>query len=100
MLVKPIAVDHQGSTRVEDGIRITGNPQFIAAVLARLKEILMYENEQSKIEIIYNQAANTMDDGKMSYVVYVQVHQRGGHKNPADKVFKPKKFNKLKPPKI
>jgi ribosomal protein L16/L10AE len=102
MTIKPIAVDHSGSTRLEDGIRITGSPIFIAACLARLKEVLMYETEKSKIEIVYNQAANTMDDGKMSYVVYVQVHERGSHKNPADKLFKPKKPSvsaKIKPPK-
>lgn len=77
MIVTPIPVNHQGSTKDDDGIRITGSPQFISAAISRLKEILAYENEQSKIEIIYKKTES--QDGPMarpSYVMYIQVRER------------------------
>jgi hypothetical protein len=91
LLVNPINADHQGSTKAEDGIRLTGSPQFIAATIARLKELLAYENEQTKIEIVYQQSATQMEDGKQSYVMYIQVKQKPPHK------VRPHKIEPIKP---
>lgn len=79
LMVNPIDADHQGSTKAEDGIRITGSPQFIAATISRLKELLAYENEQTKIQIVYQRSATQMEDGKQSYVMYIQIKQKPPH---------------------
>jgi hypothetical protein len=37
----------------EDGVRITGSWNFITAVMARLKELVWYENPQQKLRLIF-----------------------------------------------
>lgn len=84
----PISRDHTGSTKDDDGIRLTGSPQFIASVISRLKEILMYESPRTKIEIVYRQSeAQQGGQSKPSYVMYIQVKERS---NPTDGLRKPK----------
>lgn len=80
LIVTPIPVNHQGTTRDDDGIRLTGSPQFIAATISRLKEILAYENENTKIEITYKQSeAQGGNMARQSYIMYIQVRERPKH---------------------
>lgn len=89
MVVKPIASDHHGSTKSEDGIRITGSAQFVASVVSRLKELLGYENYGTKIEIVYRRSTSQMENGKLSYVMYIQVKERTPHKIKVPKLSSP-----------
>lgn len=62
----------------EDGIRITGSWSFIAAVIGRLKEILSYENPQTKLRLVFrgidsNRAANP---NRQTYAFYVHLQRR------------------------
>lgn len=77
----PISKDHKGSTYGEDGIRITGNPQFINSVLGKIKPLLNYETPTTKLVLSYRetQSPSQVERGnlKKSYVFYVQVKERG-----------------------
>lgn len=66
----------------EDGVRITGSYQFITSVLARLKEIMAYENPQSKLRLVFRGVDHSrqMNPGKNSFVFYVNLDNRGGGK--------------------
>ncbi len=74
----PIAYKHKGSTFDEDGVRILGSPEFIDAVLSRIKDLLEYENGQTRLSISHSEATDK-DTGRPlgSYKTYVQVHMRG-----------------------
>ncbi|MEI8270804.1 MAG: hypothetical protein WCG45_05570 [bacterium] len=81
ILMKPIEYSHKGSTYGEDGIRITGSPQFIQSVLARLKEFLNFESPNTKLSISYREtqspSASQFGNPKTSYVFYLQTKKRG-----------------------
>lgn len=76
-----IAYSHKGSTYGEDGIRITGTPQFIGTVLARLKELINYEGSSTKLSLTYRETESpsqlNMGLAKSSFVFYVSVRERG-----------------------
>lgn len=79
--ITPISYQHKGSTYGEDGIRITGSPVFIGTVLSRLKEILNYENSNTKLNLTFRQTKSPSQSlnglGKTSYVFYVSSKERG-----------------------
>ena len=76
--LRPIAYKHKGSTFDEDGVRILGSPEFIDAVLSRIKDLLEYENGQTRLSISHSEATDK-DTGRPlgSYKAYIQVHERG-----------------------
>ena len=82
---KPVRYTHEGSTYAEDGVRITGSKAFVDSVLSRLKDLLAYEGEETRLQVVYKKSTDR-ESGKTltSYNCYVQVHQRGGVKK-ADK---------------
>ena len=89
--LKPIRYSHTGTTFAEDGIRITGSRAFVDSVLSRLKDLLKYESEETRLQVSYERSTDR-DTGKKlrSYGCYIQVHARGqGRKKKAKK--KPKK---------
>lgn len=98
IIVTPMVQKADGSTQSygEDGIRITGSFSFISSVLGRLKEILYYENPQTKLRLILRGIDKTRDTrpDRNSYVFYLNVERRS-HGKPG----RPKK-NKLEPPKL
>ena len=61
----------------EDGIRITGSWQFISSVLSRIKEILAYENPQTKLRLVFRgvDKEHSRPD-KQTFVFYVNLQQR------------------------
>lgn len=76
--LKPIEYDHKGTTIQEDGIRITGSKEFIASVISRLKDFLIYENPETKLMVSYRQSPKSLKPGsRNSYSFYLQVKQRG-----------------------
>jgi hypothetical protein len=76
---KPVRYSHEGSTYAEDGIRITGSKSFVDSVLSRLKDLLKYESDTTRLQVVYNRSTDR-ESGKTisSYNCYVQVHGRGG----------------------
>jgi len=79
--INPIPYEHKGSTYGEDGIRLTGSPEFIASVLPRLKELLSYETPSTKLALVYRETESpskmALGASKTSYVFYLQVKERG-----------------------
>jgi hypothetical protein len=82
IIMTPIADKIPGekehSTYGEDGIRITGSWNFISAVLARLKEIVGYENPQHKLRLIFRgiDPAKSGRADRQSYVFYANLEGR------------------------
>lgn len=76
---KPVRYTHEGSTYAEDGIRITGSKAFVDSVLSRLKDLLAYECEETRLQVVYKKSTDR-ESGKAltSYNCYIQVHGRGG----------------------
>ncbi len=76
---KSVRYTHAGSTYAEDGIRITGSKAFVDSVLSRLKDLLAYESDETRLQVAY-QKSTDRESGKAltSYNCYVQVRQRGG----------------------
>jgi hypothetical protein len=79
LLVDPIPSSHKGSTFGEDGIRITGSPNYIYSVLTRLKDFLPLESEGTKLQLLFKESdrINPNRPNKKSYAFYIQVKQRG-----------------------
>lgn len=83
IFIKPIEYGHEGSTYGEDGIRITGSSHFIGSVLSKLKPLLNYENNSTKLSVTYRQTKSPSQalegNNKLSYVFYVSAQQRGSN---------------------
>jgi hypothetical protein len=79
LLVSPIPSSHKGSTFSEDGIRITGSPNYIYSVLTRLKDFLPLEGEGTKLQLLFKESdrVNPNRPNRKSYAFYIQVKQRG-----------------------
>ena len=79
--IKPIQYQHKGSTYGEDGIRITGSPQFITSVISKLKDFLGYEGPNTKLAISYREtespSKSAAGQSKTSFVFYIAVKERG-----------------------
>jgi len=75
--LKPIDSSHKGTNIQEDGIRLTGSREFIATVISRLKDLLYFESEKTKLIIDYRQNAKSLKPGgKDSYLFYINVKNR------------------------
>ena len=65
----------------EDGLRITGSWPFISSVLGRLKELVSYENPQTKLRLVLRSVEPKEDGSPMvnrpAYVFYLNVERRG-----------------------
>lgn len=81
IMVKPISYEHKGSTYGEDGIRITGSPQFITSVISHLKDFLSYETTGTKLAVSYRETESpsklAAGQLKTSFVFYIAVKERG-----------------------
>ena len=85
----PVPYKHTGSTYDQDGIRVTGSPEFIDSVLSRLKDLLQYENGETRLQLVYNQSTCKKSGLKMdSHNCYVQVHERGNEAKIMHNLFK------------
>lgn len=74
----PVPYKHSGSTYDEDGIRITGSQDFIDSVLSRLSDLLDFENEDTRLQVAYNEAKDHVSGAPLgSFCCYLQVHERG-----------------------
>ena len=78
--ITPVSKHHHGTKFREDGLRVTGSPEFINGVLSRVKDLLQYDtNPGTKLDVEYRQIENKSGDlvGKPIYVAYIHVIQRG-----------------------
>jgi len=79
--VEPVSKFHHGTKFREDGLRITGSPEFINGVLSRVKDLLQYDaNPATKLDVEYRQIENKSGDlvGRPIYVAYIHVIQKHG----------------------
>jgi hypothetical protein len=73
-----IPYKHKGTTFDEDGIRITGKLKFIDSVLSRLKDLLSYENGETRLQVMHQETKDKKTGRPTgSFVCYIQVHERG-----------------------
>jgi hypothetical protein len=77
-----IPASHEGSTYGFDGIRISGSGTFITGMLARLKDLLPFEGEETKLQLIYKQQVDNKTEipKPNSFVLYIQFKERGAGK--------------------
>ena len=76
--ISPVPYKHTGTTYHQDGIRLTGSMEFIDSVLSRLKDLLDYENFDTRLQLNYQESKDRETQKPLgSYNCYIQVHQRG-----------------------
>jgi hypothetical protein len=63
----------------EDGIRISGSWPFIASVLGRLKELMEYENPQTRLKLVFRGVDKGSPDHQ-SFIFYANAENRGKKK--------------------
>lgn len=75
---QPIAYKHSGSTIDQDGIRICGSAEFIGAVMERLKDLLEYEGQQTRLGIAFSELSDKQGNPMPGrFRCAIQVHERG-----------------------
>lgn len=85
IVLTPMSEKPEGSEKTsygEDGIRITGSATFISAVLGRIKDIIGYENPDTKLRLIFrgvDQNRQARPD-RQSYVFYINLERRSKRK--------------------
>lgn len=81
----PIAADARGSTYGACGIRISGNPEFIDAVLSRLKDLIAAEAGSTRLNLNRSQVKPTTVNNKTKQwanadtdaeTCYIQIRER------------------------
>jgi len=78
IMISPVSKMGDGQSYGEDGIRITGSWQFISSILGRLKEILVYENPQTKLRLSFRGVdSRGARPDRQSYVFYINLENRG-----------------------
>ena len=76
---RPVPYKFRGSTYAEDGIRITGSRKFVDQVLSRLTDMLRFENDMTRLQVVYKQTTDKESGRPIdSWNCYIQVHERGG----------------------
>jgi hypothetical protein len=75
---KPIPSRYQGQTYSYDGMRITGTSQFINSIMSKIKDIVKFDDNNTKLNLIYRQQVDKNTDYPLpnSFVFYVQVRER------------------------
>ncbi len=77
--MKSVPYKHKGTTYAQDGIRITGRKVFIDQVISNLKSLLGYENDMTRLQVVYKQSVDRETQQPIdSWNCYIQVHERGG----------------------
>ena len=77
----PVSKNHKGTRFDQDGIRVTGSPDFINGVISRLKDMLQYyDNPSTKLDVEYRQIETKQGQphARPIYVFYIHVIEAGG----------------------
>lgn len=89
----PIAYKARGSRYGACGIRIDGNPEFIDAVLSRLKDLMDGENHSTRLELSRNVVdgsalGKSLDNAdSQAECCYIRLHMRGNEGAMASAIF-------------
>ena len=76
--IEVVPYKHTGSTYDQDGIRLTGSKAFIDSILSRLKDLLDYEGDSTRLQLVYKQSQDRETQQPINgYNCYIQVHERG-----------------------
>ena len=80
----PLPADAKGSTFGACGIRISGNPDFVNAVLSRLKDLLAGETGTTRIVLARNSVKPVFDKSwgnadTDAETCYIQIRERTAH---------------------
>ena len=81
IVMTPMADTPEGSEHSsygEDGVRITGSWNFISSVIARLKELMTYENPQQKLRLVFrgiDKTSKASRPDRQSYVFYCNLER-------------------------
>ena len=88
ILPSPVPYKHTGSTYDEDGIRITGSPEFIDSVLSHLKTMLAYGSNTTRLQVVHKESIDRETQTPLnSYNCYIQVHERGNQAKQINSAF-------------
>lgn len=62
----------------EDGIRISGSWNFISTVLGRIKDLMMHENPQTRLRLIFRGVDSNKDaiQDNQNFVFYLNLERR------------------------
>ncbi len=78
LIMEAVPYKHRGTTYAEAGIRLTGSVEFIDSVLSRLKDLLEYENDDTRLQLVYKESQDKETGAPLgSWNCYIQVHERG-----------------------
>lgn len=85
--MEPVSELHKGTRFRQDGLRVTGSPQFINSVISRLKDMMEFEAGDFRLDVEYRQIEAKEADANQTpeFVFYVHLV---------------KKDNQIKPPEI
>ncbi len=85
-IIRTVPAEHQGSAMSYDGLRVTGSTQWIDFVLSRLRDVLSYENEKTRLQLVYKQQIDRKTEmGRPnSYIFYMQAKDREAPKQKLD----------------
>lgn len=78
---EPIMYKHKGTTIDQDGIRICGSPEFIAAVMERVKDLLTFESNDTRLGVSFSEITDKETGSQIEgrFRCSIQVHERGPH---------------------
>jgi hypothetical protein len=76
IMMRPVPEGHRGTRLHQDGIRLTGSPQFINSVLSRIKEVLAYENQPGmRLDLEYREIESKTPTEEATYLCYIHLEQ-------------------------
>ncbi len=78
IIPNPIPHLKGGSTYGQDGIRVTGSPEFITSVLSRFKDFAAQDTPNANLRLAFRQVEDkyTQTPNKDRFVFYANVTQR------------------------
>lgn len=80
IIIQPLIDNPMGSDKSsygEDGVRVTGSWNFITSVIGRLKDIMAFENPQTKLRLVLRAVDKDRSrPDHQSYVFYVNLEKR------------------------
>ena len=94
-VIRPLKSQTKGSTYGSDQVRVTGSPEFVSAVMGKIKELLAFENAETRIAISCAKVEATEINGERkewpnaspnAVAVQVKVHERGDEAKIANKI--------------
>ena len=95
-VMTPIPYKSKGSTYGADGIRLCGSREFIEACLSNLMPILQGENNDTRLQLTWNEVKpteikgevkNFSNAGENAMVCYVQLRERGSKSSQVNNFF-------------